>query len=214
MDDLEKVGHGVTEIIKSSNLSNLVADYAETGIDEFLQEGLLKELPFVKTFLAIRKTGIAIRDHLLIKKLIRFLGSLESLPPFDRYKMIERLEEDPNYGRKVGEHLIELLDRVDSFKKPVMMAEALKAYAREEISVIMLQQLYFAIETLPAFDIPLVGAFYRATEEERKEIDSSAKQRLMTAGLATAISAWSGMVYRPTGICDAFVRFGLDNTNS
>jgi hypothetical protein len=47
--------------------------------------------------------------------------------------MIDRLDNEDGFRRKVGDRLIELLDRVDSHAKPEMLAKAFRAYATSQI---------------------------------------------------------------------------------
>jgi hypothetical protein len=69
------------------------------------------------------------------------LVGLADLSKWQRDDMVSRIEADPEYGRRVGSHVIELLDHVDSHRKPMMLATVFAAYAIGEIDVHVLNRL-------------------------------------------------------------------------
>ncbi|MDE1944537.1 MAG: hypothetical protein KGH97_03555, partial [Patescibacteria group bacterium] len=68
---LDELGQEIIE----PNL-DLAIDYSEIGLDEFFDNGLLKEIPIVRSLAAIVRTGIAIRERFFIKKFVVFLREL------------------------------------------------------------------------------------------------------------------------------------------
>ena len=96
--------------------------------------------------MAVGKLGISIHDRLLVKKLLTFLSSFQAVAAKDQTEMVRKLELDSAYGRKVGEHVIELLDRIESHLKPRMVALVFKAYASSNIDGSMLHRLNSSIE--------------------------------------------------------------------
>lgn len=199
--------------IKSGRAVDLAQDYAEIGVDAVLEGGLLEEIPFVKTLVAISKLPSSVSDRLLIKKLIKFLGPLHHIGEADRVDLINRLENDPKYSRIVGEHFLELLSRIDSHSKPEMVAKVLLGYASGKIDAAMLHRLNAAIESLPFYEIPNVRTYFDAEPKERLEIPANTLQAIMMAGLATAASGWGSLVFEPTDVCEKFLELGLDSAS-
>lgn len=200
----------IVDTVTSTAVTDVLCEYAELGIDAALSEGLLRDLPFVGTLVAIGRVGFNINDRLLIRKLVLFLGPLDKVPPQKRREMVERLESDPKYGRKVGEHLIELLDRIESHRKPQMVAAVFRAYAEGAIDAVMLHRLNYAIERLPSADVGAVREFRDQTPNERTKLSVVTLQSLMNAGLANAVSGFGSLVYEPNEVCEGFLQLNLD----
>ena len=99
-----------------------------TALVATLSEDVLTKIPFASTIIALGKVGVAFSDRLLIFKIQNFLVSLNVLSERKRAGMISRLETDLAYGRRVGEHLVERLERIESHRKSVMTAFTLAAY--------------------------------------------------------------------------------------
>ena len=57
---MNELGKSVLETIKDSDLSSLSQDYAELFIDSFIKDVVLKDIPVIKTIIALTKTGIGI----------------------------------------------------------------------------------------------------------------------------------------------------------
>jgi len=53
----------------------LAIDLAESELDSFLDEGVLKEIPGIKVIIACKKTWGAIHDRLFLRKVSDFLRS-------------------------------------------------------------------------------------------------------------------------------------------
>jgi hypothetical protein len=98
----------VVETLSSGEVQDLMKEYAEIGIDAALSDGPLKDIPVIGTIIGLAKVGISISDRILIRKIIKFLGPLSDMSDKMRQEMIQKLEADAAYGRKVGEHLIEI----------------------------------------------------------------------------------------------------------
>jgi hypothetical protein len=210
MDKADLPG-ALLDSLRSNDLKSLAGDYAEIGVDALLVDGVLKDIPIVNTVRALAKAGFAVRDRLLIQKLIKFLGPLQKIDPQLRREVIEDLESDPVYGRRVGEHLIELLDRIDSHLKPEMLARTFKAYAEGEIDADMFHRLNYAIERLPWFEVPDIRRFYEMPPPERfATMNKNTLSDFASAGLATPASAYGGIAYEPNSVCEAFLRLDLD----
>lgn len=196
--------------MKSSGLADLTEELAEIPIDLFLKNEIIKEIPIIKDIHAIIKTGIGIRDYLFLKKLLKFLSSFNSLSEEERHKLVEKLERDESYGRKVGEHLIEVLDRIEGDRKPEILGKIFLAYAKELIDVMMLKRLVLAIERLPIHEIESVRKYFALSPEERLEFDKISLQIFSNAGLVNVISGYGALVYEPNEVLEKFVELNFD----
>jgi hypothetical protein len=204
------LGAEIVDIIKSADLAPLVGDLIEAGIDSISSEGLLKELPVLGTIWKLGKAGLSISDRLFTRKLGQFLFALAQVDKADLQSMAYRLESEESFRGKVGERIVELLDRADSVRKPEMLAKAFAAYARQSIDIEMLNRLHHTIQQLPHFEQKTVRRFHDATPEERTKMSVDSLQTLAAAGLARPLSAWDSIVYEPSDVCSVFVSLNLD----
>jgi hypothetical protein len=193
---------------------DLVQDYAQGLPDILISDQVLEHIPVVKTLSAAVKAVASVRDAILVQKIAAFLESLSEIPPAERAKMVRRLEADPSYSRKVGLHLIELLDGLDSHRKPGMVGLCFTAFAQERIDRMQLQRLIAAIERLPTAEIDSVRKFLNSKNNppERDRLHPESVQALVNAGLARSTSGPMGgkVTYIATATCGIFVNLNLD----
>jgi hypothetical protein len=157
----------VASALTSPDLDDLAADYAQLGLDGFIGADAVSEIPVIKSVVAVVRAGLRVRDRLFARKLLDFLSGLRGISEWERRDMVSRLEADPGYGRRVGEHLTELLDRIDSYKKPKMITRVFRAYADRQIDGTILHRLCAAIERVPSFEIPALRPYSEAVPEKR-----------------------------------------------
>jgi hypothetical protein len=196
-------------------LDDVAAEVGQSAIEVILSEDVLQHLPFVKGLVAVSKSVVSIRDKFLMRKIESFLRSLASIPQETRRDMIRRLEEDPVYTETVGEHLVELLDRLEGRRKAAIIGHALAAFARKEIDLTMLRRLENVTDRLPAMEIDTVRLFVNAgnSHPAEGEFDQESVQALMNAGLAESVSTSPGggrREERPNTTCRKFVELDLD----
>lgn len=100
---------------------------------------------------------VGLADHAIVEQFLQlsqpgvpgismFLMTFPDVPSETRVELVRRLEAEPEYNRKAGEHMIELLDRIDGHRKATMIGHAFAAYGLERIDLITLQRLNAAIE--------------------------------------------------------------------
>lgn len=123
----------LNETLQESELCNIVNNAAEILIDSVIDDGLLKEIPIVKTLVGLIKTTTNISSILLLKKIIIFLDGIKNIPQNKRYKMIAEINNSPKYRIKVGEKLLYIINHCDDHDKASLISELFKAFLSEEI---------------------------------------------------------------------------------
>jgi len=109
MEEPDSLELSVIATLRSDEVISLASDASELGLDAAPADGLLNDIPVVSTSVSLTKAGLTIRVRLFVDKLFKFLRARKDVPPEERQRMVEDLEADPDYGRRVGEHLIEIL---------------------------------------------------------------------------------------------------------
>jgi hypothetical protein len=161
MADLD-VGQSLGETLKRSDLASLSADYAEIGIDQLFDDGVLREIPVIGTLKALFNIGVGIRDHLFIKKLIRFLSVISDVPKEQRQRQIDEMDNSSEESKRVGETVMLLLDKANDMQKPALMAKAFRAYLLGEIDVTSLHRLWYAIDTIDVSYLQELAHIYQS----------------------------------------------------
>jgi len=132
--DYSKLNKSVNASLKSNSLHEILKEIGEIGIDNLLDDGLLKDIPVISTMIGFAKTGLNFQNKILAKKLINFLIEIDKVPAKDRNQFITKIDNDTNYETKVGETIVMILDKANSFEKSRLHAKLLKASIDEIIT--------------------------------------------------------------------------------
>ena len=107
--------------IGSEKISSLGRDLFEVGLDQIVNEGVLREIPVVNSLYNLGKATVAISQGLFIKKLIKFLGELSNVSYEKRQSFLEVIDKNPQKKRAFEDTLLLLIDRADSLEKPLIV---------------------------------------------------------------------------------------------
>jgi hypothetical protein len=138
MDD-EKESSALVPRKAKEAISDVLQEWGQLALEAMRSDNVLGHIPAVKTVAGFAKAAIGIKDQIFTRKLEKFLTGLSDVAPDERREMVRRLEADPAYGRKIGEHIIELLDRIESHRKPSMLGAVFAAFAAREFDETMLR---------------------------------------------------------------------------
>lgn len=118
----QSISEKLADTVSKTNSIELPAEILEFTVDQVINEGILKEIPFVGWLAKGVSVSRSISDRIFHHKILRFLVELENVSKGDRDKFRKRIELDEKYRRKVGEHLILLLNKIDAFEKTSLLA--------------------------------------------------------------------------------------------
>lgn len=118
------------------NSVETIKDYIEIGIDSFIEEGVLKELPIVSTIAGGLKIAKNVYDRNLLKQTLYFISELNdgsvSADKLNKYREIIQ-NNDKKCEEELGRVLIYLNGFVDK-EKSVFLSRLYKAYIANEIN--------------------------------------------------------------------------------
>lgn len=203
-------GSVVVAAIKSNGFLEISKDYGEPFLDGLMESGVLKDIPLINTIVSVFNISSSVSDQLILNKIYKFIVSLSSISSEDRLNMIEKLNASDKYAGRAGTAIIEILDRLESERKPEMVAKCFAYYAKEEISFEELRRLIVAIERIPTFDIPSLRSYSNGISEEILKMDEGMLLSFVNAGLAQNNGGLSGGVIMPTKLCKRFIELNLD----
>jgi hypothetical protein len=123
----------ITKAISNELVSttlDMSIDYAELGFDELLDDRILKEIPIVKSLVAVAKIGINIKEKFFIKKVLTFMKEFHS--GTISQKMLDdfrnKFNTDYKHREKVTEQIMVFLDAYLTNEKSKILAKLFKAH--------------------------------------------------------------------------------------
>ncbi len=126
-------GKDLLNTIATPELAELSEGVIEALIDGTLEDGFLKDLPIFGSLMAIVKTGVAFRERRLMEKIVAFINEVANLSASERARVVAELAGTGDKQEKVGELVIEMLDRADSIRKPALIGKLFVAMGRKKI---------------------------------------------------------------------------------
>ena len=113
----------------------IVNDYAEIGIDSFVEEGFLKEIPVVNTIVSGLKIAKNIYDRNLLKQTLAFLNEFNSNKidrrKFEKYK--KSIEKDKKKLKNELSRVLIILNMNLDIEKSIILSKLYKARINEDI---------------------------------------------------------------------------------
>lgn len=120
----------------TSPLIDVGIDYAEIGIDEFLTNAVVKQIPIVKTIFSLYKAGFCIKEWHFTKNFMKFLEQFHSNKLTDNEKeaFINKYNKDKEYRDKIVTLLITANDRYYKSQQSEIAGNLFVAFIKELIS--------------------------------------------------------------------------------
>lgn len=117
----------------SDNVFSVVSELAEVGLDAIMNDGLLKEVPFLSTIISVYKIGKDIHARHNMKKFVAFQNEINShmVDNEERQKYISKFKEKQEFRQRELEYLLVVIDRYIGIDKPIMLARLYLAYLQD-----------------------------------------------------------------------------------
>lgn len=109
---------------------DLTIDYAEIGLDTFLDNEILSEIPIVKSIVGGGKIVMTIKERHDLKKLLVFFKELQSGEVLEKNlnDFREKFDSNPKYRTKVLETIVLMNERFLDLKKSRVLANLMNAH--------------------------------------------------------------------------------------
>jgi hypothetical protein len=126
-------GTNLTETISNEIVNtsvDLSVDYSELFLDDFLADGILKEIPIIKSLYAVGKIGYSIKERFFVKKLFVFLQEYhnQNITHQKLNKFKAEFNSDEKYRNKVTEQIMVFTDSFLTVDKAKILAKLFKSY--------------------------------------------------------------------------------------
>lgn len=132
----EKFSESLMGSIVNDSTSPALIGFSEAILDNSLEDILANEaltkIPVLGTLVGFTKGVLILRDRLYASKILGFLSEPAKANEEDKRKFQEKLSKDPKECKKAGLVIIDIIDKVTSKEKAVMVGKVFRAFMREE----------------------------------------------------------------------------------
>lgn len=164
---------------------DVIGDYIELGIDAFINDGVLKDVPIVNTIVAVLKVGKNIHDRNLLKQTLTFINEFNSNniseEKIKEYR--EQIEKDPKKcAEELGRVLLYLNNFIDK-EKSIMLAKLFKAYVSQTITWNEFCEYSEIINRIFLEDLLILKCIKEGIKYKGKDGDNFRVERLYSLGI-------------------------------
>jgi len=153
-NNMEKnISDNLAVTVAETGYLELPAEILDFSLDQVLDEGILKDIPCVGWIAKGVSIGRSISDRMLHHKILRFLIALERTGEGSKESFRKKIQDDKNFKRKVGEHLLLLIDKIDAFEKASILARCFDHFLTGDIEYDYFVDLSHVIERAPLSDL-------------------------------------------------------------
>lgn len=170
----------------------------ELALDSQLADGVLKEIPIVKTIWAAYNAGKSIQEHFYLKKLSLFLENIKDLDEDDYQDFLKDAEDN---AEKISDSLLLILDKIEDETKAILIANAFKIYVREKLSFEIFTKILLIINRGFCSDLLSILVFegHDKLLTNNKHIQEESLIELFSCGLLVNVGIDGGNVSRDDG---------------
>ncbi|WP_419655803.1 hypothetical protein Dvar_49040 [Desulfosarcina variabilis str. Montpellier] len=163
--ELHKLPNQLVDSVYSPDLDDIAFEISEIGLDQFLDKDFIKELPVVGVIARIFKDSLDMRNRIFLAKVARFLFRLKDVTKEQNKAFEEKIRNDPNLKRKVGQTLVLILERLDNLEKPDMVGKCFACYLSNKITFSQFRRLSSAIDLAFIDDLNALLGIADASDE-------------------------------------------------
>ena len=179
----------------AEDISGIVEEYAELGLDALVEDGIFKDIPIVSTAVAIYRIGNSIRERHHVAKLVSFLNEINKRIADEEKRQSYRgkFASNEKFRNQELEYILILIDRYISFDKPQMLAKLYLAYLDGRI---IWEEFTMYAEVVDRF--LLLDCNTLVSDSEKiivpRNVGGEAVLRLVALGLMTDITETSAFI--------------------
>lgn len=164
---------------------DIIWDYMEINIDSLIEEGILKDVPIVKSIVSVLKIGKNIYDRNLLKQTLIFIKEFNrgnvSSENLQAYKY--KIENDPKKCEEELGRILVLLNNYVDTEKSVMLARLYRAYINKIINWDEFCEYSEIINRIFIQDLKILKDIYKGVIVDDKGANKFRIERLYSTGL-------------------------------
>lgn len=181
----------IGKALVSNNLDNAL-DYAEIGLDAFVSDDILKEIPIVKTVVGVVKSGLKIKEIFFTKKILTFLKEFHSgkLPEEKLSKFQNEFDNNEKYREKALQEIMVFNDTFLQIEKSKVFANLFAAHLNDAFGWDDFINLSYCLNQLNMFGVPLFDDMAKFKNPFYGGIYNDTKQLYPLLSNSGTISIW------------------------
>ncbi len=165
------------EIIKSKDLKEISIELVEKILDNQITDEVIKEIPLLKTIVAVKNIYNSYSDKIFIKKAMNVLLELGELNDDEKNTLLDDLDSED--GTPI-EKILMAVDKLETIKKCKVFGRLCKLKAQGEFYLEDFLRLTNLIQIAYVDDLVLINNF---NPDEKKEIYEQEYYPLINLGL-------------------------------
>ena len=185
MSNQNRFSKALTKPAKDRPELDMALSTAEAVSDIMLKDELIAAVPLFSTAFKAVKALDSFRDRLFVAKLQAFISEAQPRSEGERAAMAAKLTGDDE-GRKAGETLLLVLDKLTDLDKPALLGALLRHFGLGRIDSADLRRLANAIDL--AFADDLAAFLEEPPEEAGKNSNKPHREALTTSGLTRVLT--------------------------
>lgn len=139
----------------NNDARDLAADLLEVGLDQLIENEVLKEIPVIGSVIKVAKLSRSIPDLIFGKKVEKFALSTAHISDEQRRTFHAKLESEPELRRKAGEAIIMSLDHIDDLEKAAIVGHLFSKFVLGNFELVTLRRLLTAVDQVFLDDLLL-----------------------------------------------------------
>ncbi len=132
----ESLPTSIMNSVANEYTRDLLVDLGESLVDNFtdsvIKSEIVAKIPVINLILAFSKGVMNYRDRIYVNKILNFLAETSKASGADRTKYRVKLDSSPDESKKVGETVLDILDKITDLQKTVMIGKVFRAYMHED----------------------------------------------------------------------------------
>jgi hypothetical protein len=167
-------------IVNSKDLKEITSDILEKVLDNQISDEVLKEIPVVKTLVAIKNVYTTYTDRIFIKKTMNVLLELGQVNWKQRVELTRELDDNECSGI---EKILMAINQLETIKKCKVFGKLCKLKALDKLDVDTFSRLTKLIQDSYLDDLKLITSFVSQKERKKWKIQEEDYYPLISLGL-------------------------------
>lgn len=196
---LNKFEHSIFD----DSSKDIMIDYAELGIDKFFTNDILKEIPILKSIIAISKVGYNIHERNLYNQTVVFLNEFNNTQ--DTEKVKQHREKIKNNSKMLQDELgriLIILNRNIDLEKSKFLAKFYSAYIDRKYEWATFCELSDITDKLFISDIKSLEKVYKNNGVKEGDKITHNHERLISIGLLKNDQRSGGLLWHNITVGD------------
>lgn len=169
----------------------LALEIGEFSLDQFLDDSLIKDIPFFSIFYKSYKTAINVREALFAMKVYKFLKDFNAIKIEQKISFIDKIDYNKRERNKIGQTLLMVIDRLDDYDKTQILANLFAAYLEGNVKNV---ELIYLCNIVQNAYLEHLNFFLRASNI-KEDLSNDVQSSLSAIGLMIPFVANHTYIY-------------------